>query len=153
MRVQVWLQLATTRRCATPISAPLHVCLEGRKLLGPKLLGLLQPGLEPRDRFWPQLVDAHARIELRMGFLDQSAESQHPQMAAHRGRRQLQYLSQLASAPRSLAEQVDGSPPVGICQRGERAVEVAFTGRTQSEVLIVTSPAAAISSSDMRRTV
>jgi hypothetical protein len=74
-------------------------------------------------------------------------------MAAHGGRRQLQGVSQLPRAPRALAEQVDGSPPVGICQRRERAVEVGCGGPTQGEVLIVTSPAAAISSRDMRRTV
>jgi len=45
-------------------------------------------------------------------------------MAAHGRRRQLQDMRELPRTPRSLAQQVDGSSPVGIRQRRERAVEV-----------------------------
>jgi len=59
-----------------------------------------------------------------MGFFDQAAQPQHPKMAAHGRRRQLQDMRELPRTPRSLAQQVDRSPPVGIRQRRERAVEV-----------------------------
>src|SRR5215813_1371486 len=95
MRVPGWLQLATTRGRAMATSAPLHVRLEGHKLLSPQRFGLLEPGPQSRDRLRPQRVDAHTCIELRMGFFDQAAKPQDPKMAAHGRRWQPQGVSQV----------------------------------------------------------
>src|SRR5882724_7485816 len=112
----------------------LKVRLERRQLSGPKLLGLIQPGLQLCHRFGPEAINPHPRVERWMRFLDQTARAQGAEMPAHRRRAEARCIREFTSPTRPLAQQLDDLTACRVGKRGERAIDDKRVRQTQPSI-------------------
>lgn len=108
--------------------------LEGGQLRGPELLGPLQPGFQMGHWRRPQSVDADAGVGRGMGFLDQAASLERPQMPAERRRVEPDGHCQLARPSWPFPQKLDDVAAMGIGQRRQGPVEVDGCAQTQPSI-------------------
>jgi len=125
--------------------------LEGGQLFGPKLLGPLQLGFQMSHWLRPQSVDANAGVGRGMGFLDQAAGLERPQMPAERRRVEPDGLRQLARPPWPFPQNLDDVAAMGIGECRQGPVEI--DGRSQFQPSIFNPLAFSASSRETTRTV
>src|SRR5262245_48304512 len=101
---------------SAPFGRSFHVCFESLQLICPETFHLDHPVAKLLEGFAAKLQDPGSRIFLKQFLFYEASSSQDPQVTAHRGASDIEYIRYFARPQWALAQQFNDGAARGVCQ-------------------------------------